>query len=203
MADFCGFRGAAESRFSAYCRFLADRSNERPVGRLTIHAKLFDRHAISSIIALPHAGVASVRVATELEGSLRMGIGEAMLFTSFWLVYIFVERGVSMAAPMWQWSAVETAAAIRDGRVTAEAVVQAHIDRMHAANPALNAVVVDLSAQAIEAARAADRAKGARRRSASSTACPSPSRSISTSKGRPIPTASSHSRTTSRRAIRR
>jgi hypothetical protein len=84
VADFCGFRGAAESRFSAYCRFLADRSNERPVGRLTIHAKLCDRHAISSIIALPHAGVASVRVATELEGPLRMGIGEAMLFTSFW-----------------------------------------------------------------------------------------------------------------------
>jgi hypothetical protein len=82
VADFCGFRGAAESRFSAYCRFLADRSNERPVGRLTIHAKLSDRHAISSIIALPHAGVASVRVATELEGPLRMGIGEAMLFTS-------------------------------------------------------------------------------------------------------------------------
>ena len=83
VADFCGFRGAAESRFSAYCRFLADRSNERPVRRLTIHAKLSDRQAISSIIALPHAGVASVRVATELGGPLRMGIGEAMLFTSF------------------------------------------------------------------------------------------------------------------------
>lgn len=64
-----------------------------------------------------------------------------------------------MAAPIWQWSAVDTAAAIRDGQVSAEAVVQAHIDRMRDANPALNAVVVDLSAQAIEAARAADRAK--------------------------------------------
>ena len=64
-----------------------------------------------------------------------------------------------MATPIWQWSAVETAGEIRDGRVTAEQVVQAHIDRMHAANPAINAVVVDLSAPAIAAARAADRAK--------------------------------------------
>ena len=43
--------------------------------------------------------------------------------------------------------------AILSGRTTAT-----HIDRMHAANPAINAIVVDLSAQAIEAARAADRA---------------------------------------------
>src|SRR6516162_4393513 len=63
-----------------------------------------------------------------------------------------------MTTPIWQWSAVDTAAAIRDGRATSEEVVQAHIDRMHAANPAINAIVVDLSAQAIEAARAADRA---------------------------------------------
>ena len=53
------------------------------MGRLTIHAKLSDWQAISSIIALPHAGVASVRVGTELVGSLWMGVGEAMLFTSF------------------------------------------------------------------------------------------------------------------------
>ena len=64
-----------------------------------------------------------------------------------------------MAVPVWQWSAVETAEAIRQRRISAEAVVQAHIARMRAANPALNAVVVDLSAQAIEAARAADRAQ--------------------------------------------
>ncbi|HME24786.1 MAG TPA: amidase family protein [Acetobacteraceae bacterium] len=63
-----------------------------------------------------------------------------------------------MGTPIWQWSAVDTAGAIRDGRVTAEEVVQSHIDRMRTVNPAINAVVVDLSAQAIEAARAADRA---------------------------------------------
>lgn len=64
-----------------------------------------------------------------------------------------------MAVPIWQWSAVDTATAIRDRRASAEEVVRAHIERMRAANPALNAVVVDLGPQAIEAARAADRAQ--------------------------------------------
>ena len=64
-----------------------------------------------------------------------------------------------MQTPIWQWSAVETAAAIRDGVITSEEVVQVHIERMHAVNPALNAVVIDLSEQAISDARAADRAK--------------------------------------------
>jgi len=63
-----------------------------------------------------------------------------------------------MATPIWQWSAVDTAGAIRDRRVTSEEVVHAHLDRMRAANPAINAIVVDLSAPAILAARAADRA---------------------------------------------
>ena len=61
------------------------------------------------------------------------------------------------ARPIWQWSAVETAAAIRAGRASAVEVVTAHIDRLHAANPALNAVVVDMSDLALEAAHAADR----------------------------------------------
>jgi amidase len=64
-----------------------------------------------------------------------------------------------MAGPIWQWSAVDTAAAIRERRATAEEVVVAHVERMRAVNPDLNAVVVDLSAQAIDAARAADRAQ--------------------------------------------
>lgn len=64
-----------------------------------------------------------------------------------------------MSAQVWQWSVVETAAAIRDGLITSEEVVLAHVERMHAINPALNAVVVDLSEQAISAARATDRAK--------------------------------------------
>jgi amidase len=60
--------------------------------------------------------------------------------------------------PIWQWSAVETAAAIRKGKVTSEEVVTAHIDRMNKANPAINAVVVDLSKEALKAAKAADKA---------------------------------------------
>lgn len=64
--------------------------------------------------------------------------------------------------PAWQWSAVETAAAIRSGAISAVETVEAHLERMRAVNPKLNAVVVDLSEEALAAARAADkqRAKG-------------------------------------------
>jgi amidase len=64
-----------------------------------------------------------------------------------------------MATPIWQWSAVDTAREISAGQVTSEEVVRAHVDRMRNINPAINAVVVDLSTQAVEAARAADRLK--------------------------------------------
>lgn len=60
---------------------------------------------------------------------------------------------------IWQWSAVATAEAIRSRKITALEVTEAHVARLHAANPALNAVVVDLTDQALEAARAADAAQ--------------------------------------------
>src|SRR5689334_6645110 len=60
---------------------------------------------------------------------------------------------------IWRWSAVETARAIAAREVSAEAVVAACLARKAAANPAINAVVVDLSDQAMEAARAADAAQ--------------------------------------------
>jgi len=63
------------------------------------------------------------------------------------------------STPIWQWSAVETAEATRAGRVSCEEVVAAHTERLHAANPALNAVVIDLTDQAVVSARAADQAK--------------------------------------------
>lgn len=63
------------------------------------------------------------------------------------------------SSEIWQWSAVETAAAIRAKRVSAVDVATAHIARLHAANPALNAVVVDLTESALETARACDRAQ--------------------------------------------
>jgi amidase len=63
---------------------------------------------------------------------------------------------------VWQWSALETAAAIRSGAISSVEVTQAHIARMHAINPRLNAVVVDLSDDALRAAKAADNASAKR-----------------------------------------
>lgn len=64
--------------------------------------------------------------------------------------------------PAWQWSAVETATAIRSGAISAVETVEAHLERMYAVNPRLNAVVVDLGEDALKAAHAADkqRARG-------------------------------------------
>ncbi|MGJ5047773.1 amidase family protein [Bradyrhizobium oligotrophicum] len=61
--------------------------------------------------------------------------------------------------PVWQWSALDTAAAIRSGAVSSVEVTEAHLARMHEVNPKLNAVVVDLSEEALKAARAADKAR--------------------------------------------
>ncbi|MBR1245563.1 amidase [Bradyrhizobium sp. AUGA SZCCT0169] len=64
--------------------------------------------------------------------------------------------------PVWQWSALDTAAAIRSGATSSVEVTEAHVARMRAVNPKLNAIVVDLSDEALKAAKAADqtRAKG-------------------------------------------
>jgi len=64
--------------------------------------------------------------------------------------------------PAWQWSAVDTAAAIRSGVVSAVEVTEAHLARMRAINPKLNAIVVDLSEDALKAAKAADKARAKR-----------------------------------------
>ena len=58
-----------------------------------------------------------------------------------------------MPPPLWRLSAVETAQAIVAGEASAEEVILAHAERLRAVNPALNAVVVDLTAEALEAAR--------------------------------------------------
>jgi amidase len=63
------------------------------------------------------------------------------------------------SGPIWQWSAVETAAAIRAGAISSVEVTGGHIERMRAVNPKLNAVVVDLSEEALKAAKAADQAR--------------------------------------------
>lgn len=68
-----------------------------------------------------------------------------------------------MIQPMWQWSAVEIADQVRTGAAAAPDVIRAHVERMRAANPAVNAVVVDLGDEAVEQAEEAEkrRADGA------------------------------------------
>ena len=65
--------------------------------------------------------------------------------------------------PIWQWSALQTAAAIGSGAISSTEVVEAHIARMRDVNPKLNAVVVDLSEEALKAAKAADNAQAKQR----------------------------------------
>lgn len=60
---------------------------------------------------------------------------------------------------LWRLSASETAQRTTTGDLTAQATVGAAIDRMNAVNPALNAVVEDLSAQAMQRAQALDAAR--------------------------------------------
>jgi amidase len=67
------------------------------------------------------------------------------------------------AKPIWQWSAVATARAIKTKQLSALEVVRAHIERMRGVNPTVNAVVADLGAEAIRAARLADKAVSKRR----------------------------------------
>jgi hypothetical protein len=59
---------------------------------------------------------------------------------------------------LWRKSAVELAAMIRDREVSSREVIQAHLDRIEAVNPHLNAIVRLLPDQALAAADAADRA---------------------------------------------
>lgn len=64
------------------------------------------------------------------------------------------------SSPLWQLSATELSQLIQSGQVSAVEAVRSSVDRMHAVNPALNAVVTDLSESALERAKALDAAKG-------------------------------------------
>jgi len=59
---------------------------------------------------------------------------------------------------LWRKSAVELAVMIRDREVSSREVVRAHLERIEAVNPHLNAIVRLLPDQALAAADAADRA---------------------------------------------
>lgn len=88
--------------------------------------------------------------------------------------------------PVWQWSAVETAATIRTGAISSVEVVEAHLARMRAVNPKLNAVVVDLSQEALKAAKIADSA-AARRNSGPLHGVPITIKENADYEGRPNP----------------
>lgn len=59
--------------------------------------------------------------------------------------------------PLWQWSAVDLAASIRSGKVRAADAVASALERLDAANPAVNAVTITLRDEAWAAAEMADR----------------------------------------------
>src|SRR6202451_3089602 len=63
-----------------------------------------------------------------------------------------------MAEALWQKSAVEVAAGIREKRFSCSDVMVSVVDRIRALNPQLNAIVMDLTDQALAEAAAADRA---------------------------------------------
>lgn len=62
---------------------------------------------------------------------------------------------------LWRMSATELAEAIRSKQASSQEVVESHLRRIEAVNPSINAVTVVLGEQALEAAKAADRAIGA------------------------------------------
>ena len=72
---------------------------------------------------------------------------------------------------LWRWSATGLAAAIRDREVTCVEVMEAHLGRIEAVNPALNAIVTLDAELALRGAAAADRA-ARRRRCAAAAARP-------------------------------
>jgi len=63
-----------------------------------------------------------------------------------------------MAEPIWQASAVEVVAGIRGKRFSCSEVMVSVVDRIRELNPKLNAIVIDLTDQALAEAAAADRA---------------------------------------------
>jgi amidase len=65
---------------------------------------------------------------------------------------------VEAATELWRLSAGELADAIRSGQVSSRDIVEAHLRRIEAVNPSINAIPVVLAENALDAARAADRA---------------------------------------------
>lgn len=62
---------------------------------------------------------------------------------------------------LWRLGATQLAELIRSRQASSVEVIEAHLQRIRAVNPAINAMVVDMGEQALEAAEAADRAVAA------------------------------------------
>jgi Asp-tRNA(Asn)/Glu-tRNA(Gln) amidotransferase A subunit family amidase len=62
---------------------------------------------------------------------------------------------VAAATELWGMSATELAEAIRTRQASSAEIVEAHLRRIEAVNPAINAVVIVLGGQAMEAAERA------------------------------------------------
>src|SRR5579884_1216568 len=58
---------------------------------------------------------------------------------------------------LWRMSILELAEATRSRHLSSQEVIEAHLRRIEAVNPAVNAITVVLAEQALEAAKAADR----------------------------------------------
>src|SRR3989442_12524332 len=63
-----------------------------------------------------------------------------------------------MTGPLWQASAIEVAAGIREKQFSCSEVMTSVVERIRALNPKLNAIVTDLPDQALAEAAASDRA---------------------------------------------
>jgi len=66
-----------------------------------------------------------------------------------------------MSEALWQKSALEIAAGIRDKRFSCSEIMISTVERIRALNPKLNAIVADLTEQALASAAAADHARPA------------------------------------------
>jgi amidase len=63
-----------------------------------------------------------------------------------------------MTTELWRMGAADLATAIRTKQATSREVVEAHLARIAAVNPAVNAITVTLAESALAAADAADQA---------------------------------------------
>jgi amidase len=63
---------------------------------------------------------------------------------------------VATATELWRLSATDLAQAIRSKQISSQEVIEAHLRRIQAVNPAVNAVTVVLAEPAVEAAKAAE-----------------------------------------------